>query len=275
MSTHRTTPHHTTPHHTAPPHPISTLHPQHGYDFLFYHIHPEDPPSPNATTTTHTPGAAATSHFLEMPPAEEVASAEGFEKHYHNAEAADKYFQGCRSPADKGELRSSPWCKVAVLDRVLQLGYKYAVIIDTDAMFVDLDLSLPQLLDKYVEPSRRLEQGGKAGVFVSSDQPFRHDRVNTGFMVAQASPEAQTFLRAWWDTPSGEWLTRSPFEQEVLNLEREAGNNTAILEHGASMTLSLLFNGPKNGACVFACVRCGAQRGKGRTGRERRRADGL
>lgn len=240
---------------------INTTH-QHGYDFLFYHIHREEEEEAQEeekkaqaekALSTHAtppaPGAVSTSHFLETSPDEEIQSAAGFEKHYQKTEAVDKYQQGCRSPADGGALRSSPWCKVAVLDRVLQRGYKFAVVIDTDALFVDFELGIPALLDKHVNATQRLENGGHAGVFISNDQPFRPTRVNTGFMVAQASPEAQRFLRAWWDTPSGEWLTRSPFEQEVLNLEREAGNNTALLENGAHMDMSLLFNGPKDGAC--------------------------
>lgn len=221
----------------------SSLHiQQHGYDFFFYHIHPE--PDPAAVSTTES---NATSHFLSTPLEGEVVTTEGFDRHYQETESHDKYQQGCRSPADNGELRSSPWCKVAVLDKVLQLGYKYAVIIDTDALFVDMERSIAQLLDEYVDPARRVEQGGTAGVFVSSDKPFRAHRINTGFMIAQASPEAQRFLRAWWDTPSGEWLTRSPFEQEVLNLEREAGNNTALLENGEPMSLTLMLHGPRGG----------------------------
>lgn len=235
---------------------------RHGYDFLFYHIHREaeavegkaqaaQAPSTNVNTTDPAPGAVSTSHFLETSPTEEIQSKEGFEKHYQKTEAVDKYQQGCKSPADGGALRSSPWCKVVVLDRVLQLGYKYAVVIDTDALFIDFNLSIPAMLDKYVNSTQRLENGGHAGVFISNDQPFRNERVNTGFMIAQASSEAQRFLRAWWDTPSGEWLTRSPFEQEVLNLEREAGTNPVLLENGARMELSLLFNGPKDGAFTW------------------------
>jgi hypothetical protein len=165
-------------------------------------------------------------------------------------ERHEKYEQGCRSPADGGELRSSPWCKVAVLDKVLQLGYKYAVFIDTDAAFVDLELSIPELLNKYAEPMHRLEQGGKAGVFISDDKPFRSNRTNTGFLIGQASAEAQRFLRAWWQMPSGQWRTRSPFEQEVLNLEREAGNNTALVENGSKLSLSLMVHGPQEGEYV-------------------------
>lgn len=240
---------------TKHPNTISTHHnsTQQGYDFLFYHIHPET----EATGAEAEAGAApdATSHFLSTPLEGEVATTEGFDKHYQKTESHDKYLQGCRSPADNGELRSSPWCKVAVLDRVLQLGYKYAVIIDTDALFVDMERSIPQLLDEYVDPARRLEQGGAAGVFISNDKPFRANRVNSGFMIAQASPEAQRFLRAWWDTPSGEWRTRSPFEQEVLNLEREAGNNTALLENVEAMDLTLMLHGPQDSAYVLQCYR--------------------
>ena len=234
-----------------PPHPTTTLS-QQGYDFLFYHIHPEatdDPTTAEATAAGTAPNA--TSHFLSTPLEGEVATTEGFDKHYQKTENHDKYLQGCRSPADNGKLRSSPWCKVAVLDRVLQLGYKYAVIIDTDVLFVDMERGIPQLLDEYVDPARRLEQGGAAGVFISNDKPFRAHRVNSGFMIAQASPEAQRFLRVWWDTPSGEWLTRSPFEQEVLNLEREAGNNTVLLENGEAMDFTLMLHGPYDGAYVL------------------------
>ena len=134
-----------------------------------------------------------------------MATPEVFDRHYQKTEKHDKYLQGCRSPADNGKLRSSPWCKVAVLDKVLQLGYKYVVIIDTDALFVDMKRSVPQLLDEYVDPARRIEQGGAAGVFISSGKPFRAHRVNSGFMIGQASSEAQRFLQAWWDTPSGKW----------------------------------------------------------------------
>ena len=174
---------------------------QHGYDFLFYHIHPEtDPATAEAKAEAGATGASTgvarngTSYFLSTPLEGEVATPEVFDRHYQKTEKHDKYLQGCRSPADNGKLRSSPWCKVAVLDKVLQLGYKYVVIIDTDALFVDMKRSIPQLLDEYVDPARRIEQGGAAGVFISSDKPFRAHRVNSGFMIGQASSEAQRFL---------------------------------------------------------------------------------
>ena len=105
--------------------------------------------------------------------------------------------------------------------RALDMGYKKVLFLDSDAFFSDTSVTIPNLIQQYVEP-QDLSMGKT--VFFSGDLPYRHDRVNTGVILAMAHPGTTSFLRGWWAPPSGRWARNSPFEQEVVNRWYEAGN---------------------------------------------------
>jgi hypothetical protein len=137
------------------------------------------------------------------------------------------------------EKRDQRWNKVKVLEtlieRQLQDGPNsdhYFVWLDSDLIFLDLNMSLSQLVLQYPH----------AELVVSQDVDRLNGMVNTGSMIFRSSDWSLRFLRDWWTyTDRVDGMDQHVFDQ--LYKQYESGqpsycsNNDPVL-NGGDLTIS-------------------------------------
>ena len=93
------------------------------------------------------------------------------------------------------------WSKVLWLEKILtETDYDFVFQKDADSLFVNFDIPL----ERYTDASMTISQQGMA------------DRVNTGHIMIQNTPENIKLLHDWHTSPDG-LLAESPYDQRVFN----------------------------------------------------------
>lgn len=101
-----------------------------------------------------------------------------------------KNSNACHHPTEG--WRGSPWCKLVALLHTLSEGYETAVFVDSDAFFSHLNVSVPQLLERYAPNATTTHT-----LFFGSDMPHAA-RINSGFIIVKNTPEARALITRWW-----------------------------------------------------------------------------
>jgi hypothetical protein len=98
--------------------------------------------------------------------------------------------------------RHNTWVKVEEIRRTLQEGYQFVIFTDSDIVFPNLKLPMEYLLDHW-----NIDSTVAMAAALAPDEPEKYDRlghrnVNTGFMIAQNTPEVMPLLKDWIECPS-------------------------------------------------------------------------
>jgi hypothetical protein len=137
------------------------------------------------------------------------------------------------------EKRDQRWNKVKVLEtlieRQLQDGPNsdhYFVWLDSDLIFLDLNMSLSQLASQYPH----------AELIVSQDVDRLNGMVNTGSMIFRSSDWSLRFLRDWWTyTDRADGMDQHVFDQLYKQYESTQPsycNNNDSVPNGGNLTIS-------------------------------------
>jgi hypothetical protein len=143
--------------------------------------------------------------------------------------------------ADNGfefEKRDQRWNKVKVLEtlieRQLQDGPNdhYFVWLDSDLIFLDLNMSLSQLVLQYPH----------AELIVSQDVDRLNGMVNTGAMIFRSGAWSLRFLRDWWTyTDRADGMDQHVFDQlykQYKSTQPSYCNNNDSVPNGGNLTIS-------------------------------------
>lgn len=114
------------------------------------------------------------------------------------------------------------WSKPALMKRFLQY-YDYVVYMDSDAVFVDHEKKIQDVLQRYFENDPKVcmvmakdcpsSEGGCSNVFSENDG-------NAGVIIAKNKKETFDVLQGWFDATSDKcarWKTEFPYEQACIN----------------------------------------------------------
>lgn len=105
--------------------------------------------------------------------------------------------------------RAPQWDKVKVLEKVLDMGYKYVFWIDADAYFNIHEIPLEAFLDEDHE------------MYICDDLPnsqgYSNCWVNTGTMLIKNTAFMRQFVTRWWNTNMPKYMYGNYHEQTVLD----------------------------------------------------------
>lgn len=97
--------------------------------------------------------------------------------------------------------RATPWCKLAAVADSLAVGYKWVLILDSDAFFKSSGATatrgIPQLIEQY---RGHYWERGDFDLWLASNSPWGETRANTGMQIWKNTPAAWNLLRLWWQT---------------------------------------------------------------------------
>jgi hypothetical protein len=137
------------------------------------------------------------------------------------------------------EKRDQRWNKVKVLETLIERQLQvvpnsdhYFVWLDSDLIFLDLNMSLSQLASQYPH----------AELIVSQDVDRLNGMVNTGAMIFRSGAWSLRFLRDWWTyTDRADGMDQHVFDQLYKQYESTQPsycNNKDSVPNGGNLTIS-------------------------------------
>jgi hypothetical protein len=117
----------------------------------------------------------------------------------------------------KGNPRHAAWVKILAIFRLLSQGYESICYVDTDIVFVDLQRSVQDFMQK-----TPLAWGNRNGdVLFLNNKPWggkEGDKMPcSGVIFARASDFSRSFVRSWYELDLPEHDLVHPWEQRALH----------------------------------------------------------
>lgn len=133
---------------------------------------------------------------------------------------------------DRRVGRATPWCKLAAVAESLASGYKWVLILDSDAFFKSSGPTATRGIPQLIQDFRgHYWERGEFDVWLASNSPWGETRANTGMQIWKNTPTAWNLLRLWWQTDAK--ATEHAYEQhgfvELMKHHHELRSDFGIL----------------------------------------------